>query len=261
MEGMKLNFKIEEVTLSKGTKCERVARCAIIYGHEDRPREIFTAKEGFEYFKILNPYVSITKESSKESSLEQKLSLLFHNRLTDAIQAVRDGYAHCIMGKAIKLNVFEKDIAPIYILDEEAGKRYRERLIKDFENAEFGWSIQLGNCNSLGGAKFVNEDGYIISPFDNINNRCFYKTEAEANAVIALYTSKAKELAYKAAENNDNFDKFIGDINYYHLNIVGAFACEYVDLKDDDVIVLKEDADSLKKWYCDVVQAIRFTSE
>lgn len=129
---MKTVYTIENRVIDEGSRFERTAECAIVDGVS---HEIYTMKDGTKYFEIFNPYVNDDDDD---------LARYFYGRITDGIRSIRDGYAHALLGEVNPQNVFSQPLTPIYILDEEKGEEYRQKLLRDLRMPNLGMLLDLG---------------------------------------------------------------------------------------------------------------------
>lgn len=183
---MSLNYRITKCMFNPNTEYVRIAKCAIVDGIR---HEIHKTPEGEEYFEINNPYFKSSGDAIKDDMAE-----LFYNRFTDAIQAVRDGYAHAILGNPNPINVFQRQSRPIYFLDETLGEEYRQKTIKGFKDAKFGFNVKFGSKNSFGGYNLLDKDLKSIGWF-NPGIPAFFETYEEAESFIMKAFNKAKSAA------------------------------------------------------------------
>lgn len=133
--------------------------------------------DGTQYATLQkNPYLT-EEDTAGVGAVDAFLLNHFVGRIGDAAQAVKDGYAHCIIGPKAQLNVFSGEPHPAILLDPIKGAHKRAETLKDLGSLKFGWGLTFGCKNSFGCARFVSGD-HDLCVLDG--TPAFYATRAEA---------------------------------------------------------------------------------
>ena len=158
---LKTKFRVADcIIVENGDYCVR--KCAIT---EDGKKHIIEENsEGEKYFHIDNPYGDNTFRGRS-----------FCRKAGDAIKAVLDDYADCILSGS-HTNVFTSFTMPIIMIDRELGEKYHEMSKEGFKNTKFGYTIVYGSKNSIGGYRAVDADGF----YARENGPKIYETKNEA---------------------------------------------------------------------------------
>lgn len=133
--------------------------------------------DGTQYVTLQkNPYLT-EEDTAGVGAIDVFLLNHFVGRIGDAAQAVKDGYAHCIIGPKAQLNVFSGEPHPAILLDPVKGVHKRAETLKDLNSFKFGWGLTFGCKNSFGCARFVSED-HDLCVLDG--TPAFFATRAES---------------------------------------------------------------------------------
>lgn len=180
-----IEYSVGECTFYAGTPLEKVLPCVYVDG---KPIKIQETKEGYKYFEIENPFIS----KDADTSVENELARIFHNRICDAIRAVREGYAHCLYNDGKFFN--SSYPRPIVMLDSARGEEFRLKTLEGFKDCEFGYSIKFDNKNSMYASDFVSVKGNRGVSFED-DFVDFFKDMGSAQAKVNDYIESAKLLA------------------------------------------------------------------
>lgn len=161
---------------------------------------------GEPYFEINNPY----------PSGKTKLGFFF-GRHGDALQVVRDGYAHVFsIHKAVFSNEGYADA--LYFLNTELGEKLRQATIEGFKNAVFKYTVDLnlnygfGTCYHLG----PNNKAY-HSTWCADKKPMMFETEEEAQKVVDEMEAYIKEKV-ESFKTKDEFVEYLKE--RYHERIM-----------------------------------------
>lgn len=136
-----------------------------------------TLEDGTKYVTLQkNPYLT-EEDTAGVDAIDVFLLNHFVGRIGDAAQAVKDGYAHCIIGPKAQMNVFSGEPHPAILLDPVKGAHKRAETLKDLNSFKFGWGLTFGCKNSFGCARFVSED-HDLCVLDG--TPAFFATRAES---------------------------------------------------------------------------------
>ena len=137
----------------------------VIINNQDKAYVKTLSATGDKYVSLqTNPYLD-WDDIHKSSQLQLFLLNHFDSRITDAIQAVKDGYAHCIIGPKSATNVFSGHAEPVIMLDKQLGAQKRQELLHNLQSnpdMTFGWGLQYGAKNSFGLPNYVTETGDLV---------------------------------------------------------------------------------------------------
>ena len=133
--------------------------------------------DGTQYVTLQkNPYLT-EEDTAGVDAIDVFLLNHFVGRIGDAAQAVKDGYAHCIIGPKEQMNVFSGEPHPAILLDPVKGAHKRAETLKVLNSLKFGWGLTFGGKNSFGCARFVSED-HDLCVLDG--TPAFFATRAES---------------------------------------------------------------------------------
>ena len=246
---MKTKFRITKCLMHPNTKYVRIANCAIT--KDGKRHEIYTTDENDEYFEISNPYYKPIGDKLKDDLADH-----FYNRFTDAVQAVRDGYAHAIIGSPNPNSVFQKQSRAVYFLDETLGEKYRKKTIDGFVNAKFGYNVKFGGKNSFIGYNLVDSELKTIGWY-NPGTPAFFETYDEANRFITDALNKAKAAADLVINEEKAFEEVIDSIA--NTPVIRDMFLDIID-ENNNIFTYKNDG-KLTNFGYDIVQAIQFKME
>lgn len=177
---------------------------------------------------------------------EEPFNKFFTGRIKDAVETIRNGDGDVIkVGRILGLAI---DV--LYFLDREIGEQLRQKSIRGWENAKFGWIITCGNKYSLWGYSpltngyktysqfFDNEVKPIV--FDNREGAVKYIEEiiSIAKRYASEYVEKAKDIADEEGKRQiypDMIYKIEDDFNE-EFTIIAYFA---TDMLDSDKMIPK----------------------
>ena len=246
---MKTKYRITKCLINPDTKYAHVAKCAIT--EDGKRHEIYITNGNEEYFEISNPYYKPTGDK-----FEDELADCFHDRFTDAIQAVRDGYAHAILGSPNPNNVFQGQSKAVYFLDKALGEKYREQTVEGFAGTKFGYNVNFGNKNSIGGYKLVDSKLQTIGWF-NPGLPAFFETYDEADKFITDALNKAKTAAELVISEEKTFEEVADS-----LTDTPVIKDMFFDILDDtnDIFTYRNNGELTDYGY-HIVQAIKIKEE
>lgn len=199
-------------------------------------------------------YIYIDNKLNKDD--DRLFKILFTGRIKDAVETIRNGD-----GDVIKVgHVFGSAIEVVYFLDREIGEKLRQKSIKGWDNAKFGWIITCGNKDSMWGyspltngyktySQFFDKETKPII-FDNRENAVKYieKIISISKNYAYEYVEKAKDIADEEGKRQiciDMIHKINEDFNE-KFNIIAYFA---TDMLDSDKMIPKNNFELDKYGY------------
>lgn len=239
----------------------RVAKCLengkvsnyAIFADGSRKKLIQIDEQYGEYFYVDNELNTTGKHKLLRSS--------FTGRVKDAVETIRNGNGDCIQ----QTQLMFKFTHVCYFLNREIGEQLRAKSIEGFKDTRFGWSIEVGNKNSMSGYAPIKPDGSRLSMFDKDRKILTFDTEEDAEAYMQKLINQAKELAKemsdaissastkenKKAAMDKTFDKF-EEITGSRFSVLEDLVCDMVDGDG----ILKSEECNLDNWGYDITQCI-----
>lgn len=239
----------------------RVAKCLengkigeyAIFSDGSRKKAIQTDDQYGRYFYVDNELNTTGKHKLLRSS--------FTGRVKDAVDTIRNGNGDCIQQTKLMFQFTHV----CYFLDREIGEKLRAKSIEGFKDTKFGWSIEVGNRNSMSGYAPIKPDGSRLSVFDEDRSILTFDKEEDAEAYIQKLINQAKDIAKtmsdditkaetkdaKGAAMDASFKK-IEEVSGTRCSVLESLVC---DMVNGDGILKSEDSD-LDNWGYDVVQCI-----
>lgn len=215
---LKTKFRLTKCVWYQGTELEEIADTAIT--EDGKRHKIQKLSDGTEYFTIDNPY---TDENNKSR-------YMFYGYIEDAIKAIREHYADCMISGA-KTNVFNSGDYPIVLLDRKKGEEYWKQSVDGWEGTKFGYIIKSGDKNSFGGYSPLNENGE--SSRFNPKEIKYYNTREEAENKLNNWIKDTKEFVkgyFNTSE--DKRDSYIRNSNFSFFNFCSILAEDMIDNPD-----------------------------
>lgn len=208
---------------------------------------IHTHKEYGKYIYVDN------KLNQNEDSV---FNTLFTGRIKDAVETIRNGDGDVIeTGR-----MFGSTIGVLYFLDRTIGEELRQKSIKGWDNATFGWIITCGNKDSMWGyspltngyktySQFFDKETKPIV-FDNREDAVKYikKIISTSKNYAYEYVEKAKDIADEEGKRQiciDMIHKIEEDFNE-KFTIIAYFA---TDMLDSDKMIPKNNFELDKYGY------------
>ena len=216
------------------------------YIHED--------KEGHKFFYVTN---KVGKPFIGEKHMYRSL---FNGRIKDAIDTIRNGDAHTLYGSKNIVNVFDSEPAPIWLLDEDLGEKYRKQTLEGFKDSVFGYSVKFGSKNSFSPGRFINKEGTSIC-MDREDVPAFFEEEQDAyDFMMKLYNKACEEV--ENIRNGANSDDVCENYkeNFLLKSMIFDILLKYEDEKESEYE--EENTTYLNDWklnnyYIEMVQSIK----
>ena len=148
--------------------------------------------DGEKYFYPENPFANDTKGSR-----------YFFGRVGDAIKAINEGYADCLIAGG-HTNVFNSYTKPVVMIDRVKGEEYQAKAKDGFKDTKIGYVIKFYGKNSFGPSRSLDADGVpvVFSGTPEI-----YETEDKAKEFLDAWLSKAKGFAIKYNNTKEDVEK------------------------------------------------------
>lgn len=210
--------------------------------------------DGTQYVTLQkNPYLT-EEDTAGVGAIDVFLLNHFVGRIGDAAQAVRDGYAHCIIGPKAQLNVFSGEPHPAILLDPVKGVHKRAETLKDLNSLKFGWGLTFGCKNSFGCARFVSEDhdlcvldgtpAFFATRAESVKLRDdilqeaedflkgFFKDEKKRKSPVRKLLSKKK--ATEGEESKSVIDRYLDAVGAKHLPFITENVADKMLIEDEE---------------------------
>lgn len=239
----------------------RVARCLdngkirefAIFSDGSRKKLIEEDPEYGKYFCVDNEL----NNDSKHKLLRKS----FTGRIKDAVDTIRNGNGDCIQNSKLMFTFTHV----CYFLDRKIGEELRAKSIEGWRDTKFGWSIEVGNKNSMSGYAPIKPDGTRLSCFDTDRSIMTFDTRENADAymqklldravIYAKEMSDSLKIAEDKAARSHIFDTVFNKIEEETGSRISVLLDLVCDMVDGDGI-LKSDAPSLDDWGYDITQCI-----
>ena len=152
------------------------------------------------------------------------LKRLYTGRIKDAYDMVMNGDADCI---TVTQMFGFKNIHAVKFVNEEYGKKQREKFIEGWKDVVFGWGIEAGNKCGFSGFSPVCENMCCYNPYMKPEENApvfFFNTENEAKAKLSEILKNCENYAmrYKMANTEEEQENCIksminehGDFSVY----------------------------------------------
>lgn len=242
-------IKRESFRVAEFLKDGVISRSAIM--ESGRTVKLEKNESGDEFFCIENPYA--VPEPKK--GVNSYFKLHFYNRIADAIQAIRDGYADAIQCKTQDIGGF---IHVVRFVDEKVGKEYRDKTLSGWKNTKFGYALRAGCKNSWSGYSLIGNKGEKLGWLSNTLKYRTFETEESAME----YGKELLELSRSYAEkivSAENHEKAIEDVfdeikkEYGLFSVIDDFMA---DLITGNGSAYKNEKHELEEYGYDVIQCV-----
>lgn len=204
--------------------------------------------------KEYGKYIYVDNKLNKDD--DSVFKTLFTGRIKDAVETIRNGD-----GDVVEVgHMFGSTIEVLYFLDREVGEDLRQKSIKGWQDAKFGWIITCGNKDSMWGYSPLT-DGYKTYSqfFDKETKPIVFDNREDAvkyiEELISIAKKYASEYVEKAKDITDEEGKRQICIDMIH-NIEGDFKEKFTmivffatDMLDSNKMVPKNNFELDKYGY------------
>ena len=172
---------------------------------------------------------------------------LFFGKIKEAYQTVLDGN-----GDAIIVDIFNRGHETVCkYIDEEYGKKIRDKFLKGWEGTKFAYSIKFGFTDSIYDGSLINDSEELIGLYGDIYSCMKFDTEEEAQKYIdEIIIPNAKRIlrGYNKAKKYHTEERYLE--KWCDFNKVSAkIFCEMDDMRKSDV--------TNKTYYIKPVQVLK----
>lgn len=144
--------------------------------------------EGHKFFFISNPY-----PCTSDDEFEYLMHQSFIDRIHDAYNAVKNGYAHAVCTTVPALSMIRTNHQPVIFLDNDIGEINYEKCIQFIDKIVYTWQIRFGTKNSMSRGFIANKEGGYSDDDDDSS----YYSMKDAQIAMKNFESLADEITEK----------------------------------------------------------------
>ena len=188
---LKTNFRVAKCYVGE-TKYNPACIDEFAITEDGQKHPVQETADGEKYFCPNNPFANDTRGSR-----------FFLGRVGDAIRAINEGYADCLL-VGDHTNVFNSHTMPIIMIDRIKGEEYQAKAKEGFKDTKIGYVIKFYGKNSFSPSRPLDADGV---PVVFSGTPKIYETEDRAKEFLDAWLSKAKGYAIKYDNAKEEAEK------------------------------------------------------